>query len=87
MKILKNLLIYLMLFIPSIFSQDWPIAPEVWSEPVLLDSVFNKPYMWLESPSLTSNMDTLYLDMGDGIYCSIKVNGKWQEPVMLNSNV
>ncbi len=87
MKMLKNLLIYLMLFIPSIFSQDWSKAPEIWSEPVLLDSVFNKPYMWLESPSLTPNLDTLYLDMGDGVYCSVKENDKWQEPEMLNSNI
>ncbi len=76
----------LLLYIPAL-SQDWPTAPEVWSEPVLLDSVFNVPYKWLQSPSLTKNLDTVYLDMGEGIYCYIKLNGKWQDPVKLNSYI
>ncbi len=87
MKRLKNILIFLLLINLPLLSQEWPTAPEIWSEPVLLDSVFNKPYMWLESPSLTPNLDTLYLDMGDGVYFSVKENDKWQEPEMLNSNI
>ena len=87
MKAIKTILICLTLLNITLLSQDWPTAPEVWSEPVLLDSVFNKPFNWLESPSLTENMDTLYLDMSDGIYYSIKKEAKWQEPVKLNSNI
>ncbi|MFH0733698.1 MAG: T9SS type A sorting domain-containing protein [bacterium] len=87
MKKLKLLGVCLFLFTLQILPQDWPIAPEVWSEPVLLDPVFNKPYKWLDSPALTANMDTMYLSMGEGIFRSVKLNNKWLEPVKLNENI
>ncbi len=87
MKKFYLLSVCLFLFTIQILPQDWPIAPEVWSEPVLLDPVFSKPFSWHEYPSLTTNMDTIYLGMGAGIYRSVQINGKWKEPVKLNLNI
>lgn len=68
------------------YAQDWPTAPEIWSEPVLLDSLFNIPYHWLESPSLTQGMDTLYY-FDSRINMPHKKDGKWTLPVQLTDNV
>ncbi len=81
-----NLLIVFMLFCIQILPQNWTTAPEVWSEPVLLDSVFNVPYNWIEAPSLTPNFDTIYFAMAN-IYRSVKNNGKWEKPILLNTNI
>ncbi len=87
MKKLMLLITIMFLFVVQMFPQDWPLAPEVWSEPVKLDSVFDIPYNWVESPSLTKNFDTLYFDLGDGVYTSIKHNNKWCDPIKLNSYI
>jgi Tol biopolymer transport system component len=87
MKIFKSTLICLFLLNIPVLPQDWPTAPEVWSEPVLLDSVFGMSHQIESSPSLTPDFDTLYLGKGDGIYNSVKTNGIWQEPVKLNSSI
>lgn len=87
MKLVLLTAVIITLQLKGTYGQEWETAPEIWSEPILYDSVFNKPYHWLESPSLTKNMDTLYLEMGDGIYRSIKVDGILQEPIKLNSNI
>lgn len=79
--------IILLNFSMSLYSQDYSIAPEIWSEPVIFDSVFANDYKWEESPTLNKTMDTIYVDQGDGIYTSHKENGKWTEYVKLNNYI
>jgi len=93
MKKLKLSIVFVFLFVVQILPQDrlkvppaWPIAPEVWSEPVLLDSVFIYPFSSIESSALTPNFDTIYFAKG-ALYSSVKTNGKWEEPKKLNSNI
>lgn len=93
MKKLKLLIVFVFLFVVQILPQDrlkvppdWPIAPEVWSEPVLLDSVFIYPFSHIESSALTPNFDTIYFAKG-ALYSSVKTNGKWEKPKKLNSNI
>ncbi|MCF8356073.1 MAG: T9SS type A sorting domain-containing protein [Melioribacteraceae bacterium] len=72
----------------NIAQQRFPPAPEIWSEPVLLDSSFARQYFWEESPSLSSNMDTIYFDRGNGvIHTAIKRDDKWQPSIKLNDNI
>ncbi len=73
----------------NVFAQEsYPLSPEVWSEPVPLDTSFARPFFWEESPSLTASFDTMYFDRGDGtIHISIKVNGRWQPSIKLNNNI
>ncbi len=87
MEKLNLLIVFMLLFCIQILPQNWPTAPEVWSEPVLFDSLFNTPNDWLESPCFTNNLDTLYLDKSDGIHRSVKINGKWQPTTKLNSYI
>lgn len=93
MKKLKLSIVFVFLFVVQILPQDrlkvppdWPIAPEVWSEPVLLDSVFIYPFSNIESSALTPNFDTIYFSAGP-VYSSVKTNGKWEKPKKLNSNI
>ncbi len=86
MKKLNLLIVIMLLFFIQILPQNWPTAPEVWSEPVLLDSVFNVPYKWHEAPALTPNLDTIYFAKGS-IWCSVKSNGRWETPEQLNLNI
>ncbi len=76
---MKNIILILLTFVcGEIFSQDWPIAPEVWSEPILLDSALNVPFDWFDSPSFAKSMDTLYFTGGNGVFRAVKniINGK-----------
>jgi len=93
MKKLMLLIVIMFLFVVQILPQDrlkvppdWPIAPEVWSEPVLLDSVFIYPFSNIESSALTPNFDTIYFAKG-ALYSSVKTNGNWEKPKKLNSNI
>lgn len=85
-KLICILIIIFSLQLKTTNAQDWETAPEVWSEPVLLDSVFNIPYHWLETPSFTKNMDTIYF-MDSRIHMSYKLDDKWVEPIKLSDNV
>ncbi len=72
----------------QLLAQDYlyPLAPEVWSEPIRIEAV-SKIYSWDDSPSLTKNLDTMYFENNTSIVMSVKVNGVWQEPVPLSKNV
>lgn len=71
-----------------IAQQNFSLAPEVWSEPIILDTAFARPYFWEESPSLTRNMDTMYFDRGNGaIHMTIKKDGKWKPSIKLNDSI
>lgn len=59
-------------FSVTVFAQDWQIAHEVWSKPVLLNNVLNLPFDWYDSPAFTQNMDTIYYTGGSGVYRAIK---------------
>ncbi|MGK9370170.1 T9SS type A sorting domain-containing protein [Melioribacter sp. Ez-97] len=78
--VFKNVFIVIMFLISGkiINAQDWPLAPEVWSEPILLDSALNIPFHWFDSPAFTKSMDTLYFTGGNGVFRAVKnfVNGK-----------
>lgn len=77
----------LFLFLPLLaISQNYPIAPEIWSTPVRLDS-FSQKYIGESCPSLTKNLDTMYFYQEGEIYCSLNINGVWQTPKRLNNNV
>ena len=73
-------------YLNTVFSKDYPLAPEIWSEPLRIDSVSIK-YSWDEAPALTKNLDTMYLDGPDGIYMSVKLNDIWKRQVKLDKNV
>ncbi|MFZ5949052.1 MAG: T9SS type A sorting domain-containing protein [Stygiobacter sp.] len=84
MKII--ILLLLCVFLITIQAQQkFPIAPEIWSEPVILDTVFAR--QWQEAASFTPNIDTAYYEGGAGIYMSFKKNDKWVSRVKLNSNI
>ena len=86
MKLVLLTIMIITLQLKGTYGQEWETATEIWSEPVLLDSLFNIPYHWIESPSLTRRMDTLFY-FDSRIYMSYKKNGKWTEPVRLSENV
>ncbi len=67
--------------------QTFPEAPEIWSEPVVLDTVFARPMQRSASASFTRNMDTVYFEGGTGIYMSYKKDGKWISRMKLNKNI
>jgi len=78
------------LIIPNVLAhaqQNFPHAPEIWSEPVILDTVFARPYALQVSASFTSNIDTAYFEGGTGIYMSYKKDGKWTSRIKLNNNI
>ncbi|MFH1197836.1 MAG: T9SS type A sorting domain-containing protein [bacterium] len=84
---MKNkFIILLFLLFTNYLAQDWSTAPEIWSEPILVDSVFNIPYHWLESPALTKNLDTLYF-FDSRVYMSHKIGDEWTEPLKLTDNI
>lgn len=83
LKILK----FFFLFPVFLLAQDFPMAPEVWSEPVRIDAVHEK-YVWTDSPSLTKNLDTLiYMGSGGKVWTSVLTDGQWQPPEPLSSKV
>jgi len=65
--------------------QKYPVAPEIWSEPIILDTVFAES--WQRAAFFTSNSDTAYYEGGTGIYMSCKKDGRWTSRVKLNKNV
>ena len=67
--------------------QKFPVAPEIWSEPVILDTSFARPDLWQEAASFTSNMDTVFFIGGPGLFASYYKNGKWTARVKLNENI
>jgi hypothetical protein len=84
---MKRLIFLLnVIILVNIYAQTkFPIAPEIWSEPTILDTVFTRS--WQTSASFTSSMDTAYYEGGTGIYISYKKNGKWTSRVKLNSTI
>ncbi len=82
------ILIFLEVTGVQLLAQDdlYPLAPEVWSEPIRIEAV-SKIYSWDDSPSLTKNLDTMYFEDNTSVVMSVKVDGVWQEPVKLSSNV
>ena len=70
----------------QIFAQDYPISPEVWSEPVRIFPSSEDSIAKYE-PSLTKNLDTLYFHKTGEIYRSIKINEAWQTAERLSDNV
>lgn len=74
----------------TLYAQDWKIAPEVWSKPILLDSTLNLPFQWFDSPSFAKTIDTLYFTGGNGVFRAVRkiTNGKinW-DVIRLNDKV
>jgi len=68
------------------FSQTYPPAVEVWSEPVRVDSLSER-FIGEWSPSLTTDYNKLYLFKTSKIAVSEKIDSSWSLPVYLNSNV
>ncbi len=81
-----SLFIFTGLITNRICAQDYPLAPEVWSEPVRIDS-FSQRFIGEACPSLSPNLDTLYFYKEGEIYRSVKLNDVWQTAVRLNSYV
>lgn len=70
----------------TLLAQDYPLAPEVWSQPVKIDSL-SLIDRGERNPSLTENLDTMYLFIADGIYMSVFENSNWRKPIRLSRNV
>lgn len=87
---MKKINIIMFLFAQICFAQDWPLATEVWSQPVLLDSALNQKWKWYDTPSFTRNLDTIYYTGGNGVYRAVKkiITGKavW-DTLRLNEKV
>ena len=87
MNMKKLIIISIVIFNSAIvLSQDYPLAPEVWSEPKRIEDIYVKG-IDATNPSLTKNLDTMYLFIDSDIYRSNKENGKWRKPIRLNTNV
>ncbi len=84
--LMKKLIIAFIISSSSLIAQDYPLAPEVWSEPIRIDSLSLKD-RGERSPSLTQNLDTMYLFIADGIYMSVLDKGVWRKPMRLSNNV
>lgn len=74
MKMVSKMNLLLFLTAAVVYPQDWPISPEVWSKPVLLDSALNIRFKWYDTPSFTKNLDTIYYTGGNGVYRAVKKN-------------
>ena len=48
MKLVLLTVVIITLLLKGVNGQEWDTAPEIWSEPILYDSVFNKPYHWIK---------------------------------------
>ena len=85
----KIILLLVILSTFHLFSQDFdylPIAKEVWSEPVKVDT-FALPYRYESEASFTSSMDTIYYFKSTSVYTSFYKNGNWITPQVLNGYV
>ncbi|MBU0558068.1 MAG: T9SS type A sorting domain-containing protein [Bacteroidetes bacterium] len=60
----------------TVLAQDYPLAPEIWSEPVLLTDA----HVFYDHPTLNATLDTIYFGYGVGVYRSILVEGNWSKP-------
>lgn len=91
---MKRLIIFLLVASAKILAQDYPLAPEVWSQPKRVEDIYVKG-LDATNPSLTKNLDTMYFygsgdrsgDSGGGIYVTTLKEGRWQTPKWLNNNV
>ncbi len=83
-KIIMSLLV--MILVKNIAAQDYPIAPEVWSQPKRVEDIYVKG-IDASNPSLTKNLDTMYLYRSGEIYVTTLKEGRWQTPKRLNNNV
>ncbi len=63
----------------TVFSQDYEMAPEIWSEPVLLTD----PHVFYDCPTLNATLDTIYVGHSIGVARSVLVDGKWSEPKLI----
>lgn len=72
MKAFYKMWFLLITTVTMVYSQDWPLAPEVWSKPVLLDSALNQKWKWYDTPSFTRNFDTIYYTGGNGVYRAVR---------------
>lgn len=78
--------LFISLTINRIFAQDYPLAPEVWSEPVRIFPDSGE-FIARYEPSLTKNLDTMYFHKSGEIYRSVKINNVWQTEERLSDNV
>ncbi len=83
---MKKLLPLIFLFIISVEAQIYPPAVEVWSEPVRVDSLSDR-FIGEWSPSLTTDLSSLYLEKSGSICVSHKVDSTWTSPISLNNNI
>jgi len=86
---MKKIFLIIIILLPFVVlaQQTFPQAPEVWSEPVVLDTVFAIPMQRSASASFTPNIDTAYFEGGTGIYMSYKKDGKWTSRTKLNKYI
>jgi Secretion system C-terminal sorting domain/WD40-like Beta Propeller Repeat len=84
---LKKLLSLIFLLIHIIIKpQIHPPAVEVWSEPIRVDSLSDR-FIGEWSPSLTTDLSSLYLEKSGSICVSHKVDSIWTSPIALNNNI
>lgn len=81
----KLFLLFVLVVSSQLFGQwpppkeDYPMAPEIWSEPVPIHE-FTDPFKVYSHPTLNSSLDTMYFDGSkSGISRSVLVNGKWTD--------
>ena len=67
-------------------AQIYPPAVEVWSDPIRLDSLSER-FGGEWSPTLTTDLNKLYLLKGSEIAVSYKSDTLWSLPQVLNSNI
>lgn len=72
---MEKVLLLPVILIPLIArgQQDSPQAPEKWSEPVILETALARRFSIEEGPSLTRNLDGIYLAKDDGLYFSFLI--------------
>ncbi|MCX6174783.1 MAG: T9SS type A sorting domain-containing protein [Ignavibacteriales bacterium] len=82
----KIIVTIMVIFSIKLSAQDYPLAPEVWSEPKRVEDIYIKG-IDADNPSLTKNLDTMYFYRSGEIYVTTLKEGKWQTPKRLNNNV
>ena len=85
---LYPLLLFISFLLPytAVHAQTYPPAVDVWSEPIRVDSL-NERFKGEWSPSVTTDLSTLYLQKWGKISVSHKIDTLWTMPIPLNSNV
>ena len=70
-----------------ILAQDYPIAPEIWSEPELIDEISDFfPNDEIVSVSVTGDGQKLFIHLADIAYLE-KTDSGWSNPEFLNENI